>query len=586
MLENKKWQPLPGTLQAEIFPVIRKPDIICSNAYIIRTPQQIVIIDPGSLPEQMALLKEALKEDSGKQIRPIYIFFTHCHVDHCYQALIVNELSGIAPVYLAAQENGAAALRNRDLRRTVADSLRKELPGTDVDIVLLSNEDKLHCGEKVIVLAGGHPLRVFTDLYPVKEGQALFRQTMSIGESDVMEIFHTPGHSADSICLCIGASLFVGDLAFAVNNGIAGLIGWNQQDLVHTLEGLINLLHIRRIRLICPGHGRIIPEDKAIETLQKQLRIARNLTNLRELNLAVFREISQYALDLLVDVNDMVAIIAGRLYCLAFYLEELDEPVEAQKYREFISLDAIDDLLSEYDHCAAELEKGKMFECNMVLKTARLLEKIRALLNEGKLELIIDKYFMRRAMRLFSDFELISGGRPLEITDESHNMNQLLEDLLAEAKTNQYEEDYIFEVLDDNERYLEALATRIAFQPVLQEVQWSFIPGDVPAVRLNAERFKEAYLGLLEEIASLDVPDLRVATLSHEKGVIVRTDSINGIPGEVINDRKFSTHQRRIELAGGQLHKEATGDKIRFDIIFLSAGHSLNLPHVARIQPE
>jgi len=37
----------------------------------------------------------------------------------------------------------------------------------------------------------------------------------------------------------------------------------------------------------------------------------------------------------------MVAIIAGRLYYLAYYLEELDEPAEAQKYREFISLEAI-----------------------------------------------------------------------------------------------------------------------------------------------------------------------------------------------------------------------------------------------------
>ena len=56
MLEEKKWQNIPGALQADIFPVLRKPDVICSNAYIIRTPQIIGFIDPGSLPEQMALL--------------------------------------------------------------------------------------------------------------------------------------------------------------------------------------------------------------------------------------------------------------------------------------------------------------------------------------------------------------------------------------------------------------------------------------------------------------------------------------------------------------------------------------------------
>ena len=206
----------------------------------------IVIIDPGSLPEQMALLKEALTEDLNQLIRPVYIIFTHCHVDHCYQALIVNELSKLTRVYFAAQENGAAALRNRDLRRTAADFHRKELPGTEIDIELLSNEDKLHCGEKELILAGGDRLHILTDLYPLKEGRVFPRQRIPISEKDVMEVFHTPGHSADSICLIIGEVLFLGDLAFAGNSGIAGLSGWNQKDLVYTLEGLIDLVNKRR----------------------------------------------------------------------------------------------------------------------------------------------------------------------------------------------------------------------------------------------------------------------------------------------------------------------------------------------------
>ena len=166
----------PRALQADIFRCF-KADVICS-AYIIRTPQKIVIIDPGSLPEQMALLKEALREDLNQQIRPIYIF-THCHIDHCYQALIVNELSKVARVFLAAQENGASALRNRDLRRTTA-AFHRELPVTEIDIELLSNEDKLHCGERLI-LAGGNRLRILTDLYPSRR-QVFPRQKISISE--------------------------------------------------------------------------------------------------------------------------------------------------------------------------------------------------------------------------------------------------------------------------------------------------------------------------------------------------------------------------------------------------------------------
>jgi hypothetical protein len=334
---------------------------------------------------------------------------------------------------------------------------------------------------------------------------------------------------------------------------------------------LIDLINERRIGLICPGHGWLIPGDKAVAILQKQLRIAGNLTNIREWDLAAFREVSQYALEMLADVNDMVAIIAGRLYYLAYYLEELGEPAEARKYREFISLEAIEELLDEYDHCAAALQKGEIFDMVMVLKTTRLLEKIQALLNEGKLELIMDKYFMRRANRLFSDFFIVSSGRPLDITLTNGNINELLGDLLAEVKRKQYNEDYILEVLDDDELYLEALATRIAFQPVLQEVKWSFSPGDVVPVRLNPERFAEAYTGLLEDIATLDVPDLRIATALQEQGVVVRTDSINGIPAGVFNEKRFDAHRRRIELAGGQLQKVTGGGKVCFEITFSAA---------------
>jgi hypothetical protein len=147
----------------------------------------------------------------------------------------------------------------------------------------------------------------------------------------------------------------------------------------------------------------------------------------------------------------------------------------------------------------------------------------------------------------------------------------LLGELLAEVKRIQYNEDHILEVLDDDDLYLEALATRIAFQPVLQEVIWSFSPGDVAPVRLNPERFAEAYAGLLEDIASLDVPDLRIATAVQGQGFVVRTDSINGIPEGVLNEKRFNTHRRRIELAGGQLHKVISGGKVRFEITFSAA---------------
>lgn len=90
-------------------------------------------------------------------------------------------------------------------------------------------------------------------------------------------------------------------------------------------------------------------------------------------------------------------------------------------------------------------------------------------------------------------------------------------------------------------------------------------------VRLNPERFAEAYTGLLEDIATLDVPDLRIATALQEQGVVARTDSVKGIPSGVFNEKRFNAHRRRIELAGGQLQKVTGGGKVRFEITFSAA---------------
>ena len=51
----QQWQPVPGCRDALIYPFIRKVDTVSSNSYLVRTPDVVILIDPGGLPEQAAL---------------------------------------------------------------------------------------------------------------------------------------------------------------------------------------------------------------------------------------------------------------------------------------------------------------------------------------------------------------------------------------------------------------------------------------------------------------------------------------------------------------------------------------------------
>ena len=62
LLINQIWQPLPGTRRSEIYPYLRKPDLLSSNSCLIRTPEQIILIDAGALAAQTADLGRIISE--------------------------------------------------------------------------------------------------------------------------------------------------------------------------------------------------------------------------------------------------------------------------------------------------------------------------------------------------------------------------------------------------------------------------------------------------------------------------------------------------------------------------------------------
>ncbi len=53
MLKNETWQPVPGMEHTLLSPIIKKTNITTSNAFLFQSPQMIMIIDPGNLPEHL-----------------------------------------------------------------------------------------------------------------------------------------------------------------------------------------------------------------------------------------------------------------------------------------------------------------------------------------------------------------------------------------------------------------------------------------------------------------------------------------------------------------------------------------------------
>ena len=76
------WSPVSGTNGIELYELINKPSLITSNAFLLRTPSEIVVIDPGASNEQRDRINHILADLLSENSRPILVMLTHCHHDH------------------------------------------------------------------------------------------------------------------------------------------------------------------------------------------------------------------------------------------------------------------------------------------------------------------------------------------------------------------------------------------------------------------------------------------------------------------------------------------------------------------------
>ena len=73
-IEPDIWQPVPGTVSVEIFPIIPKTNCISSNCFIFSARDALIVVDPGANREQTRQISRVLTDALAVAPRPILVF--------------------------------------------------------------------------------------------------------------------------------------------------------------------------------------------------------------------------------------------------------------------------------------------------------------------------------------------------------------------------------------------------------------------------------------------------------------------------------------------------------------------------------
>ena len=204
----------------------REKGFLDANTYVIKD-ERTVLIDPG-LENYLGLLAKELQDDglSPKEIDVIAI--THLHPDHCDAVAALKAVSGAEVAVHSSQRYYLDVLLEEVSRFLDIGVGAKKI---DVDLVF---DDKLHMGNAEL------------------------------------KVFHTPGHSPESICFYRSDNkiLISGDLVFEQAIGRADLPFGNNEELANSF----NTVSALDTELLLPGHGAIL---KGRDTIRRNYELIR-----------------------------------------------------------------------------------------------------------------------------------------------------------------------------------------------------------------------------------------------------------------------------------------------------------------------
>ncbi len=546
-----------------------------SNSYVISGEDQIALIDPGGLEDQIEHLDREITRLQEDLLRPVVVYLTHVHLDHWIQLKQSHISRVLGEAALAVQEIGAKGLEAGDSNITLAGLLGRRMITTPVEIKLLSALDKMIIGQHSLDVG---KWRLDYSINPLNaEGLEFHSQTMPLGKDDQMEIYHIPGHSPDSICLRIGSLLIVGDLFFAPNPGMAGAYGWSRQDFMDSVQKVLWILENKNILSCCSGHGRPIDKETAKKTLMVMYRDAAALDGIEEISPEWARRTSAYAHDLMVELERIFTIIAGRLAFLAHVLAELEEKSESEETISLLRTEQIDDMFSDFNHFAMELHTGRKLDWEMVHKTGQIVGRLDRLFEKKKLGSIIDQSLLRRAGRLLSDYSVIYRGFRPPYYVECMDINKLIGDIIEQVRHDPHGDTAILDA-ESEEDYLMALKARIAHVNLFEKVGLVFDPDSRnPSVNMDKERFSDSLIDILERFVAVGAEEIKVETILNDGWMAVRIAGEGNVSYNPVSGRSQRFFERNLSLCGALMQASFEGNSPLVEIEFYSQNDDLEV---------
>jgi glyoxylase-like metal-dependent hydrolase (beta-lactamase superfamily II) len=182
------------------------------NTYILSNEKgEALIIDPGCyFTEEEKTLKNYI---SGRNLKPVQLLNTHCHLDHVFGNNWVHKNYGLE-LYMHKDEQPVLEFAPS--------------AGNMYGLGFTNSTGALHY---------------------LEEGDTIF-----LGD-DILQVLFTPGHSPASICFYCNAQHFIisGDVLFYESVGRFDLPGGNEQQLYKSIREKLYLLPDETI--VYPGHG-------------------------------------------------------------------------------------------------------------------------------------------------------------------------------------------------------------------------------------------------------------------------------------------------------------------------------------------
>ncbi|WP_292364898.1 MULTISPECIES: hypothetical protein [unclassified Methanoculleus] len=242
-------------------------------------------------------------------------------------------------------------------------------------------------------------------------------------------------------------------------------------------------------------------------------------------------------------------MLAGRLYTLAYRLDDLGEAEEARRYLELLESDQIDGFLADFSRFADEFNAGEKFEVQLVLKAVQVIPRIEAHFAGDRLDHVVDASLLRRAGRLLTDFmNTIMGYRDIAHLSAA-DLPTVLHGLVAGLLACPFSDEAFIDSADDPAAYRVELVSRLAYLPLFEGVDFVVDAGaPLPPVLIDRERFCDEVTGVLEDMAAAGAREIRLGLRREGDavGLLIRSSG-------PLSPRRLRFYRRKFGLSGASL---------------------------------